>query len=91
MHGDRCPVINENFATTGDVNLVLGYLDENAAEFDTCDGQAKTRTHAAFRLARTIGEDGSTLGLKDIEEIAENIRRPGHEDIRGRAACCQAI
>ena len=73
VHGQLCPVINESFATAGDANLVLGKIDENAADCDTCDGQPKTRTHAAFRLARIVGEDGNTLGQQDIESIAESI------------------
>jgi probable H4MPT-linked C1 transfer pathway protein len=73
VYGETCPVINEAFATSGDVNLVLGHLEEDATDFDTSDGQAKTRSHAAFRLARTVGEDGNTLGQQDIESLAESI------------------
>jgi len=73
VHGQTCPVINESFATSGDVNLVLGNIDEDLADCDTSDGQAKTRTHAAYRLARTVGEDGNTLGQQDVECIAECI------------------
>jgi (4-(4-[2-(gamma-L-glutamylamino)ethyl]phenoxymethyl)furan-2-yl)methanamine synthase len=73
VHGEACPVINEAFATSGDVNLVLGHLIEDATDCDTSDGQAKTRTLAAFRLARMVGEDGNTLGQQDIESLAESI------------------
>lgn len=73
VHDHQCPVINEHFATTGDVNLVLGHVDEDSSDFDTSDSQPKTRVHAAYRLARTVGEDGSTLGQQDIEQIAESI------------------
>lgn len=73
VHGELCPIVNESFATTSDVNLVLGNVDEDLTDRDTSDGKEKTRTHAAFRLARTVGEDGSTLGQQDIESIAESI------------------
>lgn len=73
VHGQTCPVINESFATSGDVNLVLGNVDEDIDDCDTSDGQAKTRARAAYRLARTVGEDGNTLGQQDIESIAESI------------------
>ncbi len=73
VHDNPCPVINESFATTSDVNLVLGYTEEDLEDCDTCDGQSKTRSHAAYRLARTVGEDGSTLGQQDIEKLAESI------------------
>ena len=72
VHGQACPVINESFATSGDANLVLGNIDEDEADCDTSDNQPKTRLHAAYRLARTVGEDGNTLGQQDIERIAES-------------------
>ncbi len=68
MSGDH-----ESFATIGDVNLVLGYADEKPLDYDTCDGQCKTRSHAAFRLARIVGEDGHSLSGQDIESMAEAI------------------
>ncbi len=33
-----------------------------------------TRAHARFRLARVVGEDGSTLADSDIDAIANQIR-----------------
>jgi (4-(4-[2-(gamma-L-glutamylamino)ethyl]phenoxymethyl)furan-2-yl)methanamine synthase len=71
LDDQRLPIINEYFASAGDAHLILRYLDERPNESDTADGRPKTRAHAAFRLARVIGEDGSTLGSDDIEQIAE--------------------
>jgi probable H4MPT-linked C1 transfer pathway protein len=73
VHDRPCPIINEQFATTGDVNLILGLADEFPEDRDTTDGRPKTRAAAAFRLARIVGEDGTTLGSTDIESIAEEI------------------
>lgn len=73
VHGRACPVMNESFATTSDVNLLLGYSDEDCEDCDTSDGQPKTRWHAAHRIARIVGEDGSTLGQQDVEQMAESI------------------
>ncbi|MDZ4850848.1 MAG: hydantoinase/oxoprolinase family protein [Pirellulaceae bacterium] len=73
VHGRPCPVVNENFATIGDVNLILGNVPEESEDRETADGQPKTRTCAAYRLARIVGEDGTTLGPQDIEQLAETI------------------
>ncbi len=73
VHGQRTPVVNEYFATTGDVNLILGYVDEAANNCDTADGRPKTRACATYRLARVVGEDGNTLSSQDIEWMAEAI------------------
>lgn len=73
VHGDLCPVMNELFATTADVNLLLGFTDENPNDTDTADGKPKTRSCAQYRLARIVGEDGATLGRQDVEAIAESI------------------
>ncbi len=56
-----------------DVNLILGFADEDVNDVDTADGRAKTRANAAFRLARIVGEDGNTLSSEDIESMAEAI------------------
>jgi (4-(4-[2-(gamma-L-glutamylamino)ethyl]phenoxymethyl)furan-2-yl)methanamine synthase len=73
VHGQNTPVVNENFATTGDVNLILGYADESESDCDTADSRPKTRMCAAYRLARVVGEDGNTLSSQDIELMAEAV------------------
>ncbi len=70
LHGESCPVMAEFFATMGDVYLWLGLLPESPQDCDTADKQPKTRSAAAFRLARMVGEDGSTLAEQDIDAIA---------------------
>ena len=70
LHGEPCPVMAEWFATMADVYLWLGLLEESAEDMDTADKQPKTRAAASFRLARMVGEDGSTLAEQDIDAIA---------------------
>lgn len=71
LHGSPCPVMSELFATMSDAYLWTGDLPEDAESTETCDGQPKTRSCAAFRLARMVGEDGSSLCDQDIDSIAE--------------------
>lgn len=71
LHGKPCPVMNEQFATTRDAYLWLGYLDEQHDDTETADGQPATRNHARYRLARLVGEDGSTLADSDIDAIGQ--------------------
>lgn len=71
LHGKSCPVMNEQFATTRDAYLWLGFLEESAQDTNTSDGQAATRNAARYRLARLVGEDGSTLADSDIDAICQ--------------------
>ena len=73
LFGTSCPVMNEQFATTRDVYLWLRDLDEEPSCTQTADGKPATRDASRFRLARVVGEDGSTLADADIDRIAEQI------------------
>jgi len=73
LHNDTIPFINELFATTADVHLLLGHTEEEPENKDSADGRPRTRSSAAYRLARTIGEDGTTLAMEEIVLIAEAI------------------
>jgi (4-(4-[2-(gamma-L-glutamylamino)ethyl]phenoxymethyl)furan-2-yl)methanamine synthase len=74
LFGKSCPLMNELFATSRDVHLWLGDIEENPNCHQTADGAPATRSHARFRLARVVGEDGSTLADSDIDAIANQIR-----------------
>lgn len=75
LFGRRCPVMNELFATTRDVYLWLGKLPGDPDDCDTADGRPANRESARYRLARVVGEDGSTLADADISAIAEHVFR----------------
>ncbi len=75
LHGSPCPVMNELFATSMDVHLWLGDREDSPDRCDTADGKPATRSLARYRLARIVGEDGSTLADDDIDAIAQKIRR----------------
>ena len=70
LYNSICPVINERFATSRDVYLWLRNLDDDPTNCDTADNQPATRHAARFRLARLVGEDGSTLTDCDLDVIA---------------------
>ncbi len=82
LHELNTPVMNEWFATMRDVYVWIGELPEDPASLDSADGRPITRRHAAYRLARMIGEDGSTLLEEDIDAIAfaalKHKRRASH-------------
>lgn len=68
-----CPVMNEQFATTRDVYLWLRETEDDPTNCETADNQPATRKAARYRLARLVGEDGSTLTDSDIDVIATQV------------------
>ncbi len=75
LYGSLCPVMNEYFAASRDVHIWLGDMPEDDSDCDTSDGQPANRLGARHRLARIVGEDGSTLADEDIDAIASCVRR----------------
>ena len=73
LFGTSCPVINEQFATMRDVYQWLGEIEDAPNDCETADGKPVTRSAARYRLARVVGEDGSTLADVDIDQIAHQI------------------
>jgi probable H4MPT-linked C1 transfer pathway protein len=60
----------EFFATTHDVYLVLGLVNENAADTDTADGRPATVAYAKARLAHVLGGDAETVSSADVLALA---------------------
>lgn len=75
LFGASCPVMNEQFATMRDVYLWLGELQDEPECCATADNKPATREAARYRLARIVGEDGSTLADSDIDQLAQQIAR----------------
>jgi probable H4MPT-linked C1 transfer pathway protein len=70
---NRCPVAQELFATTWDVYLVLGGLEEQPDRTDTADGRPATKEAAHSRLARMLCADGTMVSFREITEIARAV------------------
>ena len=75
LFGASCPVMNEQFATMRDVYLWLGELQDEPECCETADNKPATREAARYRLARIVGEDGSTLADSDVDQLAQQIAR----------------
>jgi (4-(4-[2-(gamma-L-glutamylamino)ethyl]phenoxymethyl)furan-2-yl)methanamine synthase len=60
----------EFFATTLDMNIVLGNIPEDSHDCGTADGKPATRPWAHGRLARLIGEDCNTCSPDDTRKLA---------------------
>jgi len=60
----------ELFATTLDVFLTLGDLQENAEDCDTADGKPATIPEARNRLARMVGADREDFSERDATDFA---------------------
>jgi probable H4MPT-linked C1 transfer pathway protein len=63
----------ELFATTMDVNLLLGHFSEQPGDSDTADGRPATRAAATARLARMLCADTETLSEDAVTALASRI------------------
>jgi probable H4MPT-linked C1 transfer pathway protein len=68
-----CRIASELFATTGDVYILLGKINENIYTCETADGAGKSKTDAMRRVSRLICADLSEIRVKDIYEIASQV------------------
>ena len=74
-------LMSEQFATTGDIHLLSGDLEEAADRNDTSDGRARTRDFAASRLLRMIGADSHMVSLEGAVELADRFAKILHQRI----------
>jgi probable H4MPT-linked C1 transfer pathway protein len=63
----------EVFATTLDLGLLLGEIDETPDNFATANGRPATRAHAADRLARMLCSDCTDLTAEELQAIAREM------------------
>ncbi|MCR9297195.1 MAG: hypothetical protein NXI32_31230, partial [bacterium] len=93
LDGQRCPLMAERFADSGDAYRVLGEMAEDSDNCDTADGRSRTRVNSAARLARMVGEDLETLGseqvrclaLQIVEAQLQQILEGVHSNLKGMA------
>jgi hypothetical protein len=71
--GQQCPVVQEVFATTGDVYVILGELPEGPTRTNTADGRPATKRAARARLGRMICADENNFNHKDAVAIAQAV------------------
>ncbi|HAF01576.1 MAG TPA: S-layer protein [Methylophilaceae bacterium] len=64
-------VAAEHFATSADVYRLLGQLPECVDIAETADGQGKTMSETARRIARMIGYDVDDASMQDWMALAE--------------------
>lgn len=65
-----CRTASELFATTADIHLLLGDIDEDVYTCETADGAGRSKTDAMRRIARLVCADFSEIKVKEIYEIA---------------------
>ncbi len=68
--GEPTGLAAEVFATTLDVYLTLGDVDEDPADELTADGRPSTKEAARDRLARMVGEDRDGFSEADARDLA---------------------
>ncbi len=78
--GDQCAA--ELFATTLDVYVVLGGVEEDSSDRHTADGRPVTRANAHARLARMLCADPETYPVEETRMLALRARSRQIELIR---------
>ena len=79
--GKKYRVASELFAQTADVYMVLDLISEDDYVCDTFDGESKSKTDCAKRIARVVCADLEMLSMEDIIEISEFIHQKQIEQI----------
>ena len=81
LNGKTYRVASELFAQTADVYMVLDLIDEKDYVCDTFDGEGKSKTECARRIARVVCADLEMLSMDDIVELSRFIHQKQIEQI----------
>ena len=81
FNGKQYRVASELFAQTADVYTVLDLITEKDYVCDTFDGESKSKTDCAKRIARVVCADLEMLSESDIVEISKFIHQKQIEQI----------
>ena len=81
LNGKTYRVASELFAQTADVYMVLDLIDEKDYVCDTFDGEGKSKTECARRIARVVCADLEMLSMEDIVELSKFIHQKQIEQI----------
>ncbi len=71
--GRLAEVCHEKFASTGDVNLVLGKISPEIYITETFDGRGRSIEESAARLARAVCASLELMSLPEIMELARYV------------------
>jgi probable H4MPT-linked C1 transfer pathway protein len=69
-----CRTASELFATTADIYLLLGKIDESLYTCETADGAGRSKIDIMRRIARLVCADLSEIEEKEIYEIAIQVK-----------------
>lgn len=83
LRGRHCPMAAEVFATTLDVNLLLGLIPEDPSDLMTANGRPATKSCAVDRLTRMLCCDRTELTTDEVTDIAEFLHDVQKQRIRG--------
>ncbi|MBR4446842.1 hydantoinase/oxoprolinase family protein [Methanobrevibacter sp.] len=81
LNGKEYRVASELFAQTADVYTVLDLITEDDYVCDTFDGEGKSKTECARRIARVVCADLEMLSMEDIVEMSKFIHQKQVEQI----------
>jgi len=81
FRGKLTTLAAEYFATTADVYRLLNQLPADEDMVETADGQDKSQTSTARRIARMIGHDVEDFAMQDWVNLAENIKKLQFNDL----------
>lgn len=71
--GNLVPVMRERFANSDDCALLLGWVPEDADDFDTCDSRPRTMEASLNRIARMIGLGAGQVSINQAREMAAHV------------------
>lgn len=74
IDGLRCRLANEYFAVSADVYRLLGMMTEQEYDVPTPDGGGQDFDACARRLARIVASEPEEIGMKNIFNMAQQIR-----------------
>lgn len=81
LNGKEYRVASELFAQSADVYTVLDLITEKDYVCDTFDGESKSKTDCAKRIARVVCADLEMISMDEIVEMSEYIHQKQIEQI----------
>jgi (4-(4-[2-(gamma-L-glutamylamino)ethyl]phenoxymethyl)furan-2-yl)methanamine synthase len=73
LRGATCSLAAELFATTLDLYLITGWIENSPDDCDTADGRPATVEHAFDRLAHMLCCDRTELTIDELQSISREL------------------